>query len=106
MEAIGVDVFEQPLPADDLLGHARLRARAGIPIALDESVWSPRDVVNAVRTEAADTVVIKTSKMGGLYYARLCGQIAREAGLDFARRWLDRIDHRPHRQRLLIWTLT
>ncbi|MFS8578567.1 MAG: mandelate racemase [Novibacillus thermophilus] len=82
MEAVGVDVFEQPLPAGDLFGHARLRARAGVPIALDESVWSPRDVVNAVRTEAADTVVIKTSKMGGLYYARLCGQIAREAGLD------------------------
>ncbi len=82
MEAVGVDVFEQPLPAGDLFGHARLRARAGVPIALDESVWSPRDVVNAVRTEAADTIVIKTSKMGGLYYARLCGLIAREAGLD------------------------
>ena len=40
MEAVGVDVFEQPLPAGDLLGHARLRARAGVPIALDEA-WVP-----------------------------------------------------------------
>ncbi|WP_231633188.1 mandelate racemase/muconate lactonizing enzyme family protein [Numidum massiliense] len=81
MGPLGVDVFEQPLPADDLLGHAKLRARSSIPIALDESVWSPRDVLRAIRLDAADTIVIKTSKMGGLYYSRLSGEIAREADL-------------------------
>ena len=82
MEQIGVDVFEQPLRAGDLLGHAKLRAFTTIPIALDESIWTPEDVVRAIQLEACDTVVIKVTKMGGLSYAKQCGEIARAAGLD------------------------
>jgi muconate cycloisomerase len=82
MEVLGVDVFEQPLPAGDLLGHAELRRKVHLPIALDESVWTPGDVIRAIRLEACDTVVIKSTKMGGLSGARRCGEIAREAGLD------------------------
>lgn len=82
MERIGVDVFEQPLPAHDLHGHAELRRKSGIPIALDESIWTPGDVMQAIRAEACDSVVIKLTKMGGLSGARRCGEMAREAGLD------------------------
>lgn len=82
MERIGVDVFEQPLPAHDLHGHAELRRKSGIPIALDESIWTPGDLMQAIRMEACDTVVIKLTKMGGLSGARRCGELAREAGLD------------------------
>ncbi len=81
MEQIGVDVFEQPLRAGDLSGHAALRRRTSIPVALDESIWTAVDLLQAIRAEACDTVVIKLTKMGGLSGARLCGELAREAGL-------------------------
>lgn len=82
MERIGVDVFEQPLPANQLHGHAELRRKTALPIALDESVWTPGDLMQAIRTEACDTVVIKVTKMGGLAGAKRCGEMARDAGLD------------------------
>ncbi|MCJ7841220.1 mandelate racemase [Lederbergia sp. NSJ-179] len=81
MEQIGIDVFEQPLPAEDLKGHAELRRKVNIPIALDESIWGPGNLLQALRLEACDLVVIKTTKMGGLRKARLCGEIAREANI-------------------------
>lgn len=81
LEQIGADVFEQPLKANDLLGHRELRRRSSIPIALDESIWSPSDVLQAVRLEAMDYTVIKLTKMGGLHSAKLAGEIAREANL-------------------------
>jgi muconate cycloisomerase len=79
---LGVDVFEQPLKSTDLIGHAQLRKKVSIPIALDESIWTPADLMQAIRLEACDTAVIKLTKMGGLTGARRCGEIAREAGLD------------------------
>ncbi|SEN52075.1 mandelate racemase/muconate lactonizing enzyme family protein [Lihuaxuella thermophila] len=81
MERIGVDVFEQPLKANQLHGHAELRRKTVIPIALDESIWTAGDLIQAIRQEACDMVVIKVTKMGGLTEAKLCGEIAGEAGL-------------------------
>ncbi len=82
MEAIGVDVFEQPLSAHDLLGHAKLRESTTVSIALDESIWTPEDVIRAVQLEACDAVVIKVTKMGGLLPAKRCGEMAQAAGLE------------------------
>jgi L-alanine-DL-glutamate epimerase-like enolase superfamily enzyme len=82
METLGVDVFEQPLAAGDMHGHAELRRKTNLPVALDESIWTPGDVIRAIRLEACDAVVVKCTKMGGLGGAKRCGEIAREAGLD------------------------
>jgi o-succinylbenzoate synthase len=81
MEQLGVDVLEQPLAANDWTGLARLARETALPIAVDESVFSPGDLIQLVKLEAVDILVIKLSKMGGLARARLCVQIAREAGL-------------------------
>lgn len=82
METLGVDVFEQPLPACDLHGHAELRRKIHLPVALDESIWTPGDVIRAIRLEACDMIVVKCTKMGGLSGAKRCGEIAGEAGLE------------------------
>jgi L-alanine-DL-glutamate epimerase-like enolase superfamily enzyme len=74
-------VFEQPLKANHLHGHAELRRKTVIPIALDESIWTASDLIQAIRQEACDMVVIKVTKMGGLKEAKLCGEIAKEANL-------------------------
>ncbi|WAH35584.1 mandelate racemase/muconate lactonizing enzyme family protein [Alicyclobacillus dauci] len=79
---IGANVFEQPLKAHDLHGHATLRSVIDVPIALDESILSPRDVMTAARVEACDAIVVKVTKMGGLGRAKLSGEIAHELGLD------------------------
>ncbi|WP_284645510.1 mandelate racemase/muconate lactonizing enzyme family protein [Paenibacillus silviterrae] len=81
MERIGVDVFEQPMPASQLASHRELRGKTSIPIALDESIWSPAGLLEAIRNEACDVAVIKLTKLGGLRNAKLCGELAREAGL-------------------------
>lgn len=82
MEEIGVNVFEQPLAAGDLLGHAKLREFTTIPIALDESIWTPEDVVRAIQLQACDAIVIKATKMGGISRAKRCGEIAKAAGME------------------------
>lgn len=78
---LDADVFEQPLSAACLADTAALRRKAQVPIALDEGIWSARDLLEALRLEACDYVVIKLTKMGGLAQARLCGEIAREANV-------------------------
>lgn len=42
LDPFGLDALEQPLAADDLVGHARLARLIRTPIALDESVTSAR----------------------------------------------------------------
>jgi muconate cycloisomerase len=81
MERMGIDVFEQPLKANELAAHAELRRKTSLPIALDESIWTAGDLVQAIRVEACDAVVVKVTKMGGLSGAKRCGELAREAGL-------------------------
>ncbi len=79
---LGANVFEQPLQADDLHGHAQLRRLVDVPIALDESIWTAAGVAEASRREACDAVVVKLTKMGGPSGAKLAGDVARACGLD------------------------
>jgi muconate cycloisomerase len=81
MEALGTDCLEQPLPANDWTGLRRLCASTALPIAVDESVFAPADLVQLVRLEALDLLVLKVSKLGGLSRALLAARIAREAGI-------------------------
>lgn len=75
-----VDYVEQPLAADDLAGHARLRA-AGARIALDESIRGPDDVARAVAAQACDAVVLKPNWLGGSHAAGRVAAMARIAGI-------------------------
>jgi muconate cycloisomerase len=79
---IGVSVIEQPLPANDYSGLRELRRRSEIPIALDESVFSPQDLEQLFRLECLDMLVIKVSKMSGLTPAKQCIEIALGLGLE------------------------
>ncbi|THF84711.1 mandelate racemase [Cohnella fermenti] len=81
LEAIGIDVFEQPMRANMLQEHALLRRKTDLPIALDESIWTPSDLLQAIRLEACDYAVVKLTKMAGFRGAKLCGEIAHHACL-------------------------
>lgn len=58
--------IEQPLPAEDLLGSARLTQSLAAPIALDEGVTSAGALEAAAALGAARVVTIKASRWGGV----------------------------------------
>ncbi len=73
-------LLEQPLPKDDLEGHARLRRDFHVPIAADESAQSLSDLQAIIRYEAADYVNVKITK-SGLLEGILMATVAKAAGL-------------------------
>jgi muconate cycloisomerase len=81
MEALGVDCLEQPVPANDWSGMARVARGSALPIAADESVFSAEDLLQLIRLEACDILVVKVAKMAGLHRARQAIDLARAAGL-------------------------
>lgn len=63
-------LIEQPLPEDDLLGHADLAKLLRTPICLDESIVSARAAADAIRLGACRIVNIKAGRVGGYLEAR------------------------------------
>jgi L-alanine-DL-glutamate epimerase-like enolase superfamily enzyme len=80
----GVDLefVEQPLPAGDFAGHAQLRREVPVPIMLDESVFTVRDLPRALEAGSADLINIKLAKCGGLNRGIELARAAREGGVD------------------------
>lgn len=66
---VGAAFFEQPLNRYELSKMAYLRKQTGIPIMLDESISSPRDVIEAIMHDSADYVNVKLAKSGGIRQA-------------------------------------
>ena len=58
-------LIEQPLPEDDLRGHAEVAKRVRTPICLDESIVSARAAVEAIELGACSIVNIKAGRVGG-----------------------------------------
>jgi len=63
-------LIEQPLPEDDIRGHAELARRMRTPMCLDESVTSARAAADAIALGAAAIVNIKPGRVGGYLEAR------------------------------------
>jgi L-alanine-DL-glutamate epimerase-like enolase superfamily enzyme len=66
IEPFRIEFVEQPLAAWDIAGHAALRERVRAPIALDESIDSEGSARAALAEGAADVVVVKPARVGGL----------------------------------------
>jgi muconate cycloisomerase len=81
LAGLGVRVIEQPLPAGDITGYADLVRRSDIPIVLDESIGSPRDLIQWLRLGAINGLVIKLCRVGGLWWARQLAEMAAAADL-------------------------
>ncbi|MFB6201771.1 MAG: dipeptide epimerase [Halorhabdus sp.] len=78
---IDLELIEQPTPADDITGLADARRRIDVPIAADESVFTPEDAIRVVREEAADVINAKLGKSGPLAVAEIVA-IAQGANLE------------------------
>ncbi|MCW1806344.1 dipeptide epimerase [Brachybacterium squillarum] len=80
-DALPIDLIEQPVPAADVDGLARVRAAVGLPIMADEAVWTAADARRLVDAGAADLLNIKLAKTGGVREALAIADVAQEAGL-------------------------
>lgn len=78
---LDIAAFEQPLPANALPALGRLRSASAVPIALDESLRHPSDLVTALQLDALDIVILKVQRSAGLALSRRMGQLAEDAGL-------------------------
>lgn len=58
--------LEEPLPADDISGHARLARSTRIPIAVGESMYSPMQFRSYLETGAASVVQVDVARIGGI----------------------------------------
>lgn len=63
---LGIAWFEEPLPADDIVGHARLAAASAVPIAVGESLYSPAQFAAYVQQGACSIVQVDVARVGGI----------------------------------------
>ena len=70
LDAFGLLLIEQPLPEDDVAGHAQLAKVVRTPICLDESITSAAAAADALSRGACSIVNIKAGRVGGYLEAR------------------------------------
>ena len=63
---LAIGWLEEPLPADDLMGHQRLAAQSTLPIAVGESLYSPGQFGDYVRQQACHIVQVDVARVGGI----------------------------------------
>jgi L-alanine-DL-glutamate epimerase-like enolase superfamily enzyme len=73
--------IEQPLPYADLDGHVHVRRAAGVPVILDESVWSAKQMLQIARMQACDRIVLKLNRLGGFFESMKAVAICESANI-------------------------
>ncbi len=74
-------LIEQPLPEDDVRGHADLARLLRTPVCLDESITSARAAADAIALGACAIVNIKAGRVGGYLEARRVHDVCTAAGV-------------------------
>ncbi len=63
---LGIGWLEEPLPADDISGHARLCAHTSLPIAVGESLYSISHFREYLEHHACSVVQVDVGRIGGI----------------------------------------
>jgi O-succinylbenzoate synthase len=74
-------LIEQPLPEEDIVGHARLAAEIETPICLDESLVSAVTTADAIDLGACEIANIKPGRVGGYLEAVRIHDLCRARGI-------------------------
>jgi O-succinylbenzoate synthase len=74
-------LVEQPLPEDDLRGHALLAERISTPVCLDESIISLATADTAIAFGATRVINIKPGRVGGYIEAKAIHDLCLERGV-------------------------
>jgi len=82
LKELGIKLVEQPVPAWNIAGMARLRARPDTPPLLaDECVFDAHDMLQVGAAAAADAISLKLVKHGGLLGTKRVAAVAEAAGI-------------------------
>jgi L-alanine-DL-glutamate epimerase-like enolase superfamily enzyme len=81
LDAVDLEVVEQPIAEGDPLALARLRRRVGVRIAADESVASFDDARALLAAGAVDVLVVKPARVGGPSQVLAIAQMASTEGV-------------------------
>jgi len=81
MEAYNVAWVEQPVPAWDIEGLARVREAVNVPLSADESLYTIFDAMNLAKKDAVDIVSVKLQKSEGFYKAKKIAAITEAANM-------------------------
>ena len=74
-------LIEQPLPEDDVRGHAELAKLIRTPVCLDESITSARAAADAIALGACSIINIKAGRVGGYLEAVRVHDVAQANGI-------------------------
>lgn len=74
-------LIEQPLPEDDVRGHAELARQIRTPVCLDESITSARSAADAIAVGACSVINIKAGRVGGYLEAVRVHDVAQAHGV-------------------------
>jgi L-Ala-D/L-Glu epimerase len=81
LRAVGIQSFEQPIPADDLAGLARLVAESAAGVVADEGLTNRESLQTLISHRACTGANVRISKCGGLVGAHARCREALDAGL-------------------------
>ncbi len=73
--------IEEPVLADDDVGHAEVSREAKTPIQIGENWWGPHDMSNSLSAGASDFVMVDVMKIGGVTSWLRAAALAESAGL-------------------------
>lgn len=82
MAQCGVEMVEQPTPADSLSALATVRQASPVAIGADQVNFTPEDVAATIAADAADLIVLGLHETGGINRFVKAGRIAEAAGVD------------------------
>jgi L-alanine-DL-glutamate epimerase-like enolase superfamily enzyme len=80
LERFDLQYVEQPVPDFDVQGLAQVRRSVAVPIAADEACTDLRSVLELIKADACDVLVVYPSEAGGLRRAHQIGALADAAG--------------------------
>lgn len=81
MDPCDLLLVEQPLPEEDLVGHAMIAAAIDTPVCLDESITSIEVAESALALNATSIINIKPGRIGGYVAARDIHDLCRDRGV-------------------------
>lgn len=81
LDAFDLLLIEQPLPEDDVRGHAELARVVATPLCLDESITSARAAADAIALGACRVVNVKAGRVGGYLEARRVADVCAAHGV-------------------------
>ncbi|ETI67108.1 dipeptide epimerase [Neobacillus vireti] len=77
-----IELVEQPVKADDIEGLKQVTDHVDTLIMADESVFTPKQAFQVLKTRSADLINIKLMKAGGIYQAQIINQLAETCGVE------------------------